>query len=978
MPDYSGSKPEKKSKSVKIKSTELQSRKKFPVVGIGASAGGLEALTILFDHLPSDTGMAFVIVQHTDPTYKSLLSELIGRHTKMPVAEITNASTIQPNSVYIIPSNKDVRLHNSIFRLTTPKLARAKRRPVDIFFHSLAEDQQEFAIGIVLSGNGTEGTLGLIEIKAAGGMAIVQDPATAQFGGMPENAILSGSPDYILAPDKIPSKLNNYNKKRIKPATLKKEMLGPSERQLDKILAVIKSRTGHDFTEYKPNTIIRRIIKRIALHKTGSVEAYIGVMEKKPEEAIELYNDFLIGVTSFFRDKDVFNYLEKKVLPGLLESAEEKKEIRVWVCGCSTGEEAYSFAMLFREMLLKLKLDTKVTIFASDLDKEAIVFARKAVYPATIANAVSAERINKFFNKKDSAYHLCKEVRDMVVFAHHNVINDPPFSKMDLISCRNLLIYINSDLQKKIIQHFYYSLNDSGLLVLGLSENIANPAGLFLTVDEKLRIFKKKAGFSRKINPVYDLSFVKQAKDTTHKAPIELSMKKLNISGITEKILLDQYAPPSVIIDKYNEAIYFSGNTGIYLEPPPGIARFDILEMARNGLKHSLEEAIKKARKTNSEVETKNIEVLLEDQYRITRLKVKPLLSKEYEPGTLMIIFEPVNKPGKPNKENKNSVEKEKLKLSLLEKELKMTRQHLQIAINELETSLDDFKCSNEELQSSNEELETSREELQAVNEELVTVNAELNGKLDELSESNNDLTNLLRCIEVATLYLTKDLLIKRFTPAATKIFNLISTDIDRPVTQLSANLEYNSLVTDVKQVLKTLQVKSIQVKDLNGLWYYMRIIPYRTSENIIEGVLVTLVEITSQKTVELELKKSNEYLNLIMENLPVIPYTALLKPKLKMDFIGKTVERVTGFLPEKFSGSISFWSGRIHPDDKKSTLASLEDHSKKGSRNQPFRWKCADGKYKSFIISKQFIPEAEGRSAYLVGVWQETPKIID
>lgn len=972
----------KKSIAPKKKTVTRNTKNDLFIVGIGASAGGLEALKLFFDNSLPDSGMAYIVVQHLDPTHKSLLTELIGGHTKMKVVEITDGLSVQPNCVYIIPPNKDLTIFNSTLQITVPTALRAVRRPIDLFFHSLAEDQKDRAIGVVLSGTGTEGTLGLKEIKAEGGITIAQDPITAQFASMPQSVISAKAADYILPPEKMPAQLLQYVAKR-KTQVVEKNIsvTAPLENQLKKIFLIIRNQTGYDFSNYKTNTIVRRITKRIALNQIDSFEQYIAFLQKDPLEVEKLYKDFLIGVTSFFRDKDVFESIEKKAIPWLLQKCQDKQEIRIWVCGCSTGEEAYSLAILFREALEKNKQFIKVMIFASDIDKEAVEFARGGTYTESILPDVSPEQLSRYFIRKENGYQLKKEIREMVVFAHHNVIKDPPFSKMDMITCRNLLIYMNSELQKKIIPVFHYSLNNEGILLLGTSESIGEHRELFADFDATNKLFKKELVITaRNPNTGYDLPFTKpQPAYSTTVQPV--TAKKVNVSGLIEKYLLDNFTPPSVIIDKNNEVLYFSGNTGQYLEPPTGEAKLNILKMAKKGLNPALEDTIKKVRNGINEVQTKGVEVKINDYFKTINLLVKQVPSIDADLGALMVIFQQGEAEANrvPEKDTHHLKSKRKTGTIDLEKELKITQEHLQSAINELDisketlqTTNEEYQSSNEELQSTNEELETSREELQSVNEELITVNNELQDKITQLSQANDDLNNLLRSIEVATIFLDRDLKIKRFTPTATKIFNLIPSDIDRPVTHLSGNIIYNALAEDVKNALKTLAVKSADVQATDGTWYHMRIIPYRTAENIIEGVLVTFVEITELKNVEEKLKNTNEHLNLIMENLPAVPFTCVTEPEIQFSFVGKSSEKVTGFLPEQFTNNKDFWMKRIHPDDKKKMLAAFATIAKKGSLEHPFRWKCADGKYKQFINFIRYALAENGRKAYIVGVWQE------
>lgn len=945
----------------------------FPIVGIGASAGGLDALKIFFDNLKPDTGMAFVIVQHHDPKYKSLLSQILKNHTQLPVTAVSKDVIPKPNNVYIAISDSDLVINDNTLKLVPSPKRVAQRKPIDLFFNSLSTALSNNAIAVILSGNGSDGSAGLEKINKQGGSIFVQDPSTAKFSGMPDSAVNTGFADFILSPVEIAIKLNKFFVNSIKQQSNSHQTLVINDAKLLQILQVVKDTTFIDFLDYKPSTIVRRISKRILLTKSKSIDEYIHKLKKSPDEVIRLYNDFLIGVTTFFRDKNVFNFIEKNCIPFIVNNCIDKQIIRVWVCGCSTGEEAYSYAILFKEYLTKANLQLKVLIFASDLSKQAIAFSRKGIYSKSISETVSSDRLTKYFLLKDNHYKVRKEIRDMVVFSHHNVISDPPFSKIDLISCRNLLIYIKSKLQNKLLQKFSFSLSNEGILVLGLSESIGVQGLLFSPIEEKLKIYKKNLNILTKINPVYDFFSDRQHTLTGHFLSNNSSMKKLNIPDITKNILLDQYAPPTVIIDKHNDALFFSGDTGIYLEPPTGLAKFNILEMARKGLKLPLQQVIDESRKSNKEVYIKDIDVILGDSLKKTNLKVRPLLTKEYDAGTLIIIFEPSDKTSHSNQiVPKILSKKEEIKFKLLEKELELTNQHLQIAINELESTREDFKYSTEELQSSNEELETSREELQAVNEELITVNAELTEKIDQMYQSNDDLTNLLRCIELATLYLDKDLLIKRFTPAVTKVFNIISTDIDRPLTQLTSNLNYNTLVDDVTQVLKTLSVKSLEVNALDGTWYFMRIIPYRTAENSIEGVLITLIDITKQKQAEFQINIEEALLKTVTNNLSVVTYTAKLQPEFIFENLSHNIEKVLGFPTEKFIHDKSFFMNRILTDDKAKFIDMVNALPIKKDMHLKFSWKTKGNVLKELMIYCKYILPDDNKLTYCVGFIKE------
>ncbi len=954
----------------------------FFIAGIGASAGGLEAITSFFDNTPIDGGLAYIVVQHLDPTHKSILADIVSKHTKMNVFEIKNNMQVLPNCVYVMPQDNEIDIINGKLLIKKMALHNASNKLIDHFFDSLANDKKDRAMGIVLSGMGSDGTIGLQKIKAAGGVSFAQDPRTAKFKSMPENAITNKVVDYISAPEKMSKKIILYIKKNghktIETSLVKKTSF---ENELNKIYLIIKNQTGHDFSNYKSNTILRRVSKRIALKKLNSINDYIELLEHDTYEVENLYKDFLIGVTNFFRDKEIFESIEKKAIPYLIKICKHKQELRVWVCACSTGEEAYSLAILLNEAIKRNKIYLKVTILASDIDKEALNFARIGLYPENIKDHVSKERLSNYFVHKGNNYQVKKEIREMIVFAHHNVIKDPPFSKMDMITCRNLLIYMNNDLQKTILSIFQYSLNNEGILLLGASESLSEASNLYTEMDSVVKLFKKKIDINtRDFNSYLKYTTIANQQLFQESSVNIRNKNRINVSSITEKLLKDNFTPPAVVIDKNNDALYFSGNTAMYLEPPTGEARLNILGMAKNGIKKGLEFIINEVNKSKKEIRKNNINIEFNGHYTTINLIAKPILTKNIDLGAILIIFEKTEKPKLIiSKKEIGFNKKDLLKVSELEKELKITREHLQNAIDELElsntdlhTTNEEFQSANEELQSTNEELETSKEELQSVNEELITVNGELQNKISQLSQSNDDLNNLLRSIDVATIFLDKNLKIKRFTPSATKIFNLIPSDIERPVTHLSNNLIYKGLADDVTAALKTLSVKSADLETTEGVWYNMRIIPYRTNENIIEGVLITFVENTEQKKVEEKLKITNEHLNLIMEHLPAIPYICITKDKLLFSFIGKSSETITGFLPEQFENNSDFFLNRIHPEDKKKTINSFKNTNEKKATNYIFRWKCSDGKYKTFKNHFLFEKGKFGQAEYIVGVWEE------
>jgi two-component system CheB/CheR fusion protein len=824
----------------------------FPVVGIGASAGGLDAIEKFFSNMPSDSDMAFVIIMHFDPTSKSVMVEILKRYTKMEVYQAEDGVKISPNTVYIIPPNKDMAILHGKIQLLEPTVSRGIRHPIDFFFRSLSEDYKEKAICIILSGTGTEGTLGLKNIKGEGGMVMVQDVTSAAYDGMPASAIATGFADYILPPEKMPEQLLNFVKQPYIKGTRKAALIEQTA-PMQKIFVLIRDRTGHDFSLYKESTINRRIERRMNIHQIDKVQDYVRYLSENPSEIDALFKELLIGVTSFFRDPEAFEILIEKVLPGILKDKTPAQPVKVWVTACSTGEEAYSIAMIFKEYLDEIKSDIKVQIFATDVDKDAIETARAGVYPASIAVDVSQERLDRFFTKVEDSYRVKKEVREMVTFALQSLIKDPPFSMLDMVSCRNLLIYLGPVLQKKVLSTLHYSLKKDGILFLGNSETIGELTDLFSVLDRKWRIYKSKGGSHILMG---DFTHMGRA-GAFPKIKEPVKSVEIGIGDHIEKMLLENYAPSCVIINEKYEILYFHGKTGKYLEPAPGKAGLKIVEMAREGLKHELNIAIRKAIAQKKEAIFKDLNVKTNGSFQTVNLIVRPLVKPDMQ-GLMLVIFEDV--PGRPSKPVKKGYTKPQINQYVidLELELKSTRENLQATIEEMETSNEElqstneeFQAANEELQSANEELETSREELQSVNEELMTLNAEHQSKIEENMKISNDMNNMLMSTEVATVFLDNDLCIKGFTPAATKIINLIKTDIGRPVKDFSSNLVYEKMIDDVLEVLNTLTFRETEVPDKNGNWYLMRILPYRTTENGVDGAMVTFIDITQRKLAE-------------------------------------------------------------------------------------------------------------------------------
>ena len=840
-----------------------QDRLKFvPIVGIGASAGGLEAFQQLFEEMPSDSGMAFIIVQHLDPTHKSMLVDLIDRFTQMQVYQIEDGMQVKPNCIYIIPPNHDLAIQNDVLELKEPAAARGFRLPIDYFFRSLAEEKRENAICIILSGTGSDGTLGLRAIKEEGGLAIVQDPASAKYHGMPHSAIATGLVDLILSPEEMPAQLSNYvtqalrsNDKRMIPASLQ------SNDAVQKIMMILRTETGHDFSQYKHNTIGRRIERRMVVNKISSIDDYVTYIRQNIDEADILFRELLIGVTSFFRDKDAFEMLIRKAFPIVFDNRMIDEPIRVWVTGCATGEEAYSLAIALQEYMEKRDIDREVQIFATDIDSDAINKARQGLYPHNIAADISSDRLDRWFIKEDNHYQVVKQIRNMVVFAIQSVIRDPPFSRLDIISCRNVLIYLGSELQRKVLTLFNYALRPGGILFLGTSESLGDSIQYFDEIDRRTKLFRRIRQSSRVRGRPFNFS---------HSLPDSIQNKHASTDKtvsnqeITERQLLDDFTPPSALINEKNHIIYMHKQLGQYLNLPEGEAEFDIFKMADQSLRIPLTIALRRAREQNIEVVQKNIQIEIEDKSHTIDLIVRPVNASRLTKGWLLALFKDVDTIQTTDLEipaSGNDTDYEQ-QLIQMEHELQSSRQYMQTLVEELETTNEEMtstneelQSANEELQSTNEELETATEELQSVNEELVTVNAELHAKIDELSHANNDLNSLLSTLDVGIIFVDLQLRIREFNPAVRQLVNLIDTDIGRPLAHIVANMEYTNLVRDAEEVLNTLIPFETELQTNDKKWYWMQIRPYRTMNNAIEGIVLTFTEITEQKRTEEELR---------------------------------------------------------------------------------------------------------------------------
>ncbi|EEG76398.1 chemotaxis protein CheB [Dethiobacter alkaliphilus] len=827
----------------------------FPIVAIGASAGGLEALETFFFNLPEDTGiaMSFIVVQHMPPDYKSILSELLKQYTNLQVHEAEDGMAVAPNSVYVIPANTELTIRGGRLYLSEPGRPRGLCLFVDILFRSLAQEQKERSVCIVLSGAGTDGTLGLKAVKDEGGMAMAQDPDTAAYKSMPRNAIESGLVDYVLSPDEMPEYLIAYIQHSFGKGKKLARLLSRNDTDsLQQILTLIHAHTGHDFSGYKQSTIVRRIERRLAVNLIENQDDYLSYLEQNPMEVEALFRELLVGVTRFFRDPEAYAALTEKVLPRLFENKRPGDSIRIWVPACSTGEEAYSLAILLQEYLQGMKKHYKVQIFATDIDSGAIEYARTGLYPEGIAADVSPERLKRFFtwDPGSNTYQVGKTIRSMLVFAEQNATGDPPFSRLDMISCRNLLIYMDNELQKKVLHLFHYALNHSGFLFLGTSETISEFGDFFETVDRKWRLYQSKGIMALHSVPKNFLSpLIKKC--SQNKAILKDG--KSSFRELVENALLQQFSPPSVVTDTNGDILYIHGRTGKYLEPAQGEGSLNILKMAREGLKLELNAAIRKVVVQKEPIHIPGLQVMGNGENTRVNVTVSPVFEGISALSSLiMVVFQEVVLPEICDKWKEVAATGETVadeRVFALERELRNKEEYLQTVIEELETSNEELQSTNEEFQSVNEELETSKEELQSLNEELMIVNAELQKKIDELSCSNNDMNNMLAGTGVGTVFVDHELRIKRFTPVATQLINLIHADLGRPITHIVSNImNYHNLGEDVQEVLDTLRPKEVQVRTKSEKWYLMRILPYRTSQNAIEGAVINFIDFTEQK----------------------------------------------------------------------------------------------------------------------------------
>lgn len=858
----------------------------FPIIGIGASAGGLEAFEAFFRACPANTGMAFVLVPHLAPEHRSLLTEILQRCTTMPVAQAVDQDRVAPNHVYIIPPDREMAIHHGILQLAQPDKAHGQRLPIDGFFRSLAEDSAEQAIAIIFSGTASDGTLGLRAILGAGGVCMVQDPATAKYDGMPQSAIKAGYATHILPVEAMPEKLLELiqlsaRRCKILPLSNVPPLLTHTTVSgLNQILQQIHSNTGHDFSLYKKSTIGRRIERRIALHHIENLTVYARFLRQNPTEVRALLKELLINVTSFFRDAEAFVALRQDILPVLLADKPEDYVFRVWVAGCSSGEEAYSIAIVLQEFMdemhQNLHKSFKMQIFATDLDDDAINIARSGYYSAAIEQDVTAERLRRYFTRDGHGYRINKDIRERVVFAVQNLIKDPPFTRLDLLSCRNLMIYLEAELQNRLIPNFHFALKPGGVLFLSSSESIASHTDLFKPLNRKWKFYRASDSASKPSITLFRSLAMTIPAPAVIPPVVARKYLEANIATLSNRFLLQSYAPASVTTDSQGNILYVHGDTSRFLRQPAGVVTTNVVEMARDGLQAELRGALLAAAQRTPTLGRK---VILNTEAGMLAVSCSVHILPSINPvaalgagsgsgtGTvaedplLLVSFQEMKVEAKPARRShaKDMPGTEvAARLAQLERELAYSRENLQATIEEqqstneeLRSTNEELQSTNEELQSTNEELETSREEMQSLNEETLTMNNELNNKIEQLSGSQNDLKNLMDNISVGIVFLDYQLNIRSYTSDAIKVYRLIASDVGRPLGDITSNLQGEHLLDELRKVLETLVPQEREVQTMDGVWYMARMQTYRTLDNLIDGVVLTFTDISASRQAE-------------------------------------------------------------------------------------------------------------------------------
>ncbi|HYF02448.1 MAG TPA: CheR family methyltransferase [Patescibacteria group bacterium] len=953
----------------------------FYVVALGGSAGSLSALEKFFKNLPPDMGMAFVVVSHLDQSRENMLPGIIRRWTKMPVIEAEEGMALQPNRVFMMPETAYMSILNEKLHLIPRQKEGGHHLPIDLFFQSLAKDVKHRAIGVVLSGMDGDGSIGVKVIMENLGLVIAQEPTTAEFDSMPLNAIATELVDYVLPPEEIPEKILSYASNPL-PKSLRNASYQEGSNALQKIITTIKTVTGHDFSQYKRNTILRRIERRMQSQQMKHFSEYLKYLDENTLEVDLLFKELLIGVTKFFRDAEAFRLLKERLLEYIRTTKFEDNTFRVWVAACSTGEEAYSIAILLLECIEELKKDLKIQIFATDINNVAIELSRLGTYPHNIEGDVSQERLSKYFTRHATGeYTVKKAVREQIIFATHNLTKDAPFTKLNLLTCRNFLIYISAEMQKRLIPVFNYALQKDGILFLGPSEALNGYSEYFSVLESKWKIYQKTnvtSALSRMVDFPFTFPVISLKSSVIERAV----MPETLIPNVIQKILVAEFAPPCVIINSKGEILYINGRTGKYLELSPGVSIMNIFMMAREGLKYALSSAIQRAASENMPQLVERVNVKTNGHYEMINLRVRPLVELQSLKGLMLVVFEDAGIEEGTAKAKRKTKSKaaavSSAEIAELEKELEYTRMRLQMTTEEMETSLEELKSTNEELQSANEELQstneeamTNKEEMLSLNEELMAINMQYQAKGQELAEINNDIKNLLDSTDIATIFVDNEINIKRFTPKSTQILNIIPTDVGRPLEHISTNLEYTAMISDVRDVLEHLTKKEVQVKSKSGHWFSMRISPYRTLSNYIDGVVITFSDITTIKQYEEKLLKSE----MLLKEAQRMAHIGHFEFDMKKGELNWSDElyRIYGYQPGTFTPDRHFFEKTSSAEELKEITKIIENSLQ---TLQPFsferRVKTHGGSVRIIHTEGIFLKDESGKPRCVIGIEQD------
>ena len=946
------------------------------IVGVGASAGGLEAIDTFFSHMPTDTGLAFIVIQHLSPDYKSLMVELLSKVTEIPVLRAENGMKVKKNHIYLNPPKMNMTIfHNKIMLTEQNRESGVLNLPIDIFFKSLAEDQQSQAIAIILSGTGSDGMRGLKRIKEGGGMVMVQDEESAKFDGMPRSAISTGLCDFILPPQEMSDKLVCFIKHPYSQQKETPHLLLSDEDGLTRIYYLIREKCKVDFTNYKNSTFIRRLERRMQVNQISELKDYVRLLEHYPTEINNLFRELLISVTQFFRDREVFNKLENKWLPKLFEQS-RSDEIRIWVSGCATGEEAYSIAILCREISERTGINKDIKIFATDVDQDALQKAGAGIYPESILADLPTNFAAKYFFLREERYQVARVIREMVVFAKHDLLKDPPFTNIDMVTCRNLLIYFQPVLQKRALEMFNFSLKADGILLLGSSETTGELTAYFETLETKEKIYQSKG---KRHAPLSSIQLGKYANRPTGMTK-RLEYSPQGQHSMDEKILdrflqsiTNIYIPLTVVVNDALEVIHTFGETGQYFSLPMGRMENNLIKMSRKELSIPLATGIPKVFKSRDELRYSNIKIKMNSESIMVNIHLVPLPEKRNQISLVAVFIQDVRAleqtPNSPSNVVNYDVDKEAdQRIHDLEQELQYTRENLQATVEELETSNEELQATNEELLASNEELQSTNEELQSVNEELYTVNAEHQSKIVELIELNNDLDNLLISTDIATIFLDEELEVRKFTPSIEQIFKILDTDIGRPVSHISHKMDNMDFLRYIEQVKSSNEVMEVELQTNNRQWFMMRILPYHIAPNVFSGVVVTFMNINNFKTIEKDLIYQKRRCTLAQHSahFGVWDWNMCTNEVFWTD----SIEPMFGLSEGQFDKTLDGFMNYIHSDDIEQFQIKLDGAI---ADNSDFKLECRiiqpDNTERWIVVSAHIQEDERGDATHMIGI---------